>query len=359
MSLGIEAAGFNIAQVWETPGYSKNAATWDLNRPHQRHHVLELDHNNTTHFRSLGEVDLIYGNPPCGGVSSMTCSRMGSPTNNCMRQWIRMVAPAMPRMILMENGYQLATDRMSPLLGDLTGVLDHYSYHWWTWMFYSWQLGCPQIRRRMFLCALRSDGDDPIRRPDLLYLNDLTTDKSAGAVWPHLWDLANVAPSPQPVICEQGWAVTQHWYSDIKNSLRRNELLKEHWDLARSSYITMHEYEVAKRKAEQGDKLHAQWLERHAHRLWMDCPREFAGKMHMHRPCRLDWDKPSGAIIGFFKFIHPTVPRFLTMREMARLMGYPDSWQFHALEPHLIAQGIPSMNAAWAADRMLKVAGWR
>jgi DNA (cytosine-5)-methyltransferase 1 len=152
MSLGVEQAGFTLRTIIETPGYGKNAATWDLNRPELAHSILELDHNDE-YFRQWApyDLDLLYGNPPCGGMSAQTCSRIESPTNNCMRMWIRMVVKARPKLILMENGYQLATDRMAPLLGDLTGVLEEAGYQWNTWQFYGYQVGTPQVRRRMFL----------------------------------------------------------------------------------------------------------------------------------------------------------------------------------------------------------------
>lgn len=281
----------------------------------------------------------------------MTCSRIDSPTNNCMRQWIRMVAPAQPRMILMENGYQLATDRMKPLLSDLTAVLDYYGYWYWTWMFYSYQVGCPQIRRRMFLCATL----DRPSRPDFIALNDLplSGDKSVAPIWNWIWDLAGVEPSPGPVTSRTGATVTQHWYHGV-DALRVNEHIKKWPEWSRHNYLTPKDWA----KIEQDSSKSESWKVKNKPRVWWDCPRDFAG-MCMHRPSKMLANEAGAAIIGFYKFVHPSDNRVLTMREMARLMGYPDSWQFHELMPHLIAQGIPVMNARWAADRMLKVIGLR
>lgn len=351
MSLGVEAAGFNLHEIWETPGYAKNAKTWQRNRM-EPVNVLELDYNNTTHFaQRAGGIDLIYGNPPCGGVSTMTCSRITSPTNVCMQQWVRMVAPAGARMILMENGFQLATSRMEPLLNDLTGVLDHYNYHWWTWMFYSWQIGCPQIRRRMFLCATR---DAPVRL-DLVDLSDLpqdrrsqwTTDNSSLGRW--CWDLQGVAPSPQPVMTRLGQTVTQHWYGDPK-AIKYNEYIQEHHERIGKHFVTRKEYE-----RELGRDLKT--AARIKNKVWDECPREWAGMMQCHRPHMMDWDQPAQTIINAYKYGHPIDHRLLTHREMSRLMGFPDDWQFHEMRPHLISQGIPVQNARWAADRLARVAG--
>src|SRR5215831_12044045 len=142
MTLGIEAAGFKIREIFETSGYSKNARSWDLNRPELRHGVLELDHRSP-HFKERQGLDLIFGNPPCGGVSNMTQGGVNNKTNVCMRHWLRMVVQGRPRMILMESGYQLDTPRYEKLLKDLTNVLDAHDYWWWTWQFFSYQVGTP------------------------------------------------------------------------------------------------------------------------------------------------------------------------------------------------------------------------
>jgi DNA (cytosine-5)-methyltransferase 1 len=354
MTLGVEAAGFNVREVWETPGYGINAQTWDLNRPAQRHHILHLDHTNHTFFSARGSVDMIFGNPPCGGLSSMTCSRIESPTNNCMRQWIRMVAPAQPRMILMENAYQLATDRMRPLLDDLTGVLDDHGYWWWTWTFYSYQVGTPQIRRRMFLCATR---DKPVSA-QLLLLEDLPNQgKATSPVWPWLWDLADVAPSPGPVATATGAVVEQHYYHR-EDVLRVNELVNQHVERLATPYWTTKDYEKLLAAAADGDENAKKQVQKNSHLHWPDCPKDFGG-MSMHRPHVLQPQLACGAIIGAYRYVHPTARRMLTFREMCRLMGYPDTWNFHEMLPHLIAQGIPVNNSFWAADRMLKVIGLR
>ncbi len=358
MSLGIEAAGFNLREIWETPGYAKNAKTWNINRPHMPVNVLDLDHNNHTHFwNRLGGmgIDMIYGNPPCGGLSAMTCSRVDSPTNTCMRQWIRMVAPAGARMILMENAYQLATDRVGPLLKDLTTVLEHYGYHWWTWMFHSYQINCPQIRRRMFLCATK----DPPVRQNMISLHDLPQGrKELCPVGPWLNDFVGVDPVPNGMaITRSGNAVSQHEYGRWKGD-EWNSIIRNNWERIAGGYSTYKDLMRDYNKAATGDRVALKGYERGLKKYWPEAPKDFNGLI-CHRPHVLDWNSASHAIIGWFKYVQPFDRRLLTMREIARLMGYPDHWQFHEINPYIVAQGIPVINAYWAADRMLKVIGQR
>lgn len=359
MSLGIEQAGFTVREIWETPGYGKNAQTWALNRPDLPVNLLDLDWQSEhfARYRGVG-LDLIYGNPPCGGLSAMTCSRIESPTNNCMRQWIRMVAQAQPRMILMENAFQLATDRIKPLLDDLTSVLDQWGYWWWTWLFYSYQIGTPQIRRRMFLCATQQEP----KNSQYLTLHDLPDQrlKTNTPCGPYLADLVGVAPTTEWALTQSGNYVAQHTYDKPELYAERNKVIQENYEQIQKRVKTSKDLEIAQAKydADPDNRDNQKRLKKAQDLLWPDAPKWFGG-MSMHRPSVIKWESAAPAIIGFFKFVHPIDHRLLTMREMARLMGYPDKWNFHELNPSLIAQGIPVNSARWAADRMLRALGER
>lgn len=61
-------------------------------------------------------------------------------------------------------------------------------------------------------------------------------------------------------------------------------------------------------------------------------PRGRAWTPDMGRPgvsrVRAMWDRPSATIVGGPSVVHPDEDRFLTVRENARLMGFPDDWEF-------------------------------
>lgn len=61
-------------------------------------------------------------------------------------------------------------------------------------------------------------------------------------------------------------------------------------------------------------------------------PRGKAWTSDMGRPgvsrIRAMWDRPSATIVGGPSVVHPDEDRFLTVRENARLMGFPDDWEF-------------------------------
>jgi site-specific DNA-cytosine methylase len=361
MTLGVESGGFKVTELWETPGYGKNARSWQLNRPDLPINVLPLDFTSE-HFaqpRYLNNLDMIYGNPPCGGLSSMTCSRIESPTNSCMRQWIRMVVKARPKTILMENAYQLATPRVEPLLTDLTNVLDDAGYWWWTWRFFSYQIGCPQVRQRMFLCASLTEPDPrlvslddlpPPRRPKQPYPMGTTTVKDV------LWDLQGVEPSPDPVITKTGNRVTQHWYRQWDYE-QHAEWIRDNFHKIGKKFALTREIERYKDRMVNGETEAIRRAAKNNYERFKDHiddtrPTGLTG-LCCTRPHVIRWDTgPAPTVLGFFRMVHPIDKRLLTMRELARLMGYPDSWQFHQYAPHLIAQGIPVQNAEWASKRL-------
>lgn len=350
MSLGIEQAGFNIREVWETPDYAQNARTWTLNRPSTPARVLELDHQSD-HFVDR-QVDLIYGNPPCGGVSSMGTATCENPTNACMRHWIRMVVKGKPRFIIMESGWQLDSERFARLLRDLTNVLDEHGYWWWTWRFFSYQVGTPQRRRRMFLCASL---EEP-KNDELLDLADLQGVRPE-TCRPYLELLKGVEPSPEPVVANNGQRAYQHWW--IERTRKGNPYLAGRRQMFRDGYVTPKQLETWRRMAEKDPGKHGRAYEANKAKLWADCPPELNFSQFFTRLLVLDYDTYAPTMIAVDRFVHPEEDRVLTLREMALLMGYPLDWQFHQLRTHFAIQGVPVGNGRWVADRLLKVVGMR
>ena len=90
---------------------------------------------------------------------------------------------------------------------------------------------------------------------------------------------------------------------------------------------------------------------------------------------RLGWDKPSYTISTYLTrpgngaFMHPELPRLLTVREAARLQGFPDSIRFHGTlrqrciqvgnaVPPLLAYRLGSTVAAGSVVDLFGGGGW-
>jgi DNA (cytosine-5)-methyltransferase 1 len=78
------------------------------------------------------------------------------------------------------------------------------------------------------------------------------------------------------------------------------------------------------------------------------------GKPHTNW-LRLDADGPCPTVMGQSRFVHPTEPRLLTVREHARLMGYPDEYVFHGGRDQQydgVGESVPPPVARALADRV-------
>lgn len=319
MSLGVEDAGFALERPWETSGYSRNARSWDLNRHQHRHLVVELSGHNE--FPGADDsVDLVYGNPPCGGLSSMTGSQAGSKTNRHMVDWLRMVVARRPRAVLMENAANLATASGGPVREALGRLLDDAGYSHCLWQFWSWQLGTPQKRRRSFLVAAR----DVKMSAAFVDPGFALEPPPEARVRHHLADLEEREPEPN----------TSHYWDEA--GLKMQVLVAEHWPKCERLYLRSVRYGVLKGTDDLA------WLPENLRRRWVSVLPLSVGT----------GDEPGPAVTSGFMLVHYKRRRLLTMLELQRLTGYPDSWRFTSLHPKWCAQGVPRWNAEWAARRV-------
>ncbi len=82
--------------------------------------------------------------------------------------------------------------------------------------------------------------------------------------------------------------------------------------------------------------------------------RSATGKTHQNW-LRLRDDAPSPTVLGSSRFVHPTEARLLTVREHARLMGYPDDFVFKGgrdQQYDAVGESVPPPLARWIADQL-------
>ncbi|MBQ3307565.1 MAG: DNA cytosine methyltransferase [Bacilli bacterium] len=76
-------------------------------------------------------------------------------------------------------------------------------------------------------------------------------------------------------------------------------------------------------------------------------------------PSRLKLDSVAPSLASVIEFIHPAYNRPLTVREYARLMGYPEEFEFvnDSKAPYIqcIAQGVPVNFVKWAATNIKEI----
>lgn len=309
-ALGVRRAGFRIVASLEGPeafGVEQVRVNAD-----------ELDHPLTAEGEPgalplFPNIDMLYGNPACAGFSVQNRRHSGvdSPSNLDLRRFWQYAARLRPPVVVMEsvpraftNGWRLMRE-LTPDGYELEHVLMTHE-----------GVGGAQRRRRYFAVAHR------LGRPfetDSGWLGEPSTPRQV---------LAGVAEAPD------------HVWLDTPYARRRSEVSKH---AAPGESLRA----VARRLAEEDPQLleridGVKPYERGSGTNWLSVNRKVPA------------DRPTPAVTGTIELFHFAEPRPLSIREVARLMGLPDTWR---INPSLsiaaawarLGKNVPVQSAEWMA----------
>ena len=254
------------------------------------------------------KADLVFGNPPCSGFSNRSSMVRGldengeiqrvqytgyaAAPNQCMWDLIEYAAKCDPEIVMFES-VQGAYNKGRDLMQDLRNSLEMKTgskYHLYHVLHDVAKLGGAQERKRYFWVAARIKfGVDPV-------------EISPTTVKDRIGDLENVALG----------SMNGHQIEDTPRGRRVTELAsKVEWKANEVSG------DVYRRALDLGADLE----------LW-DADLKSDKGITQFAPKRLSYDTPSNVLAGdaLWRQVHPTLPRTLTHREVARLSGFPDDW---------------------------------
>lgn len=305
-SLGAHRAGFDVTAAVDidttlTSSYRSNFANTTL----FNQDVSKLT-GEELRARAGGKIDGIFGGPPCQGFSAMGHRKVDDPRRELLGHFFRIVSEAKPAFFVMENVVGLSYADAKPVLEEafaqivgsyqLVGpvVLDAAEY------------GAATKRRRLFVIGYDPTRCDPITAADLL-----DGRRPAATVADAIGDLSSASETGE----RDGFDIWSLPEETIPNAYR--ESLRANDGLFTGHRPTIHTAEVTARfnkvPAGSTDKVG-----RHPRLSWSgQCPTLRAG---------------TGSDRGSFQAvrpIHPDLPRVITVREAARLQGFPDSFKFH------------------------------
>ena len=109
------------------------------------------------------QLDLLVGGPPCQGFSTAGKNIRGDPRNALMACFTRFIEDLAPRSVLIENVPALAWRRSRHVLARVREELHAHGYTHDVIVAHAEGYGVPQLRRRLFVLAVR--GTDAIRWP--------------------------------------------------------------------------------------------------------------------------------------------------------------------------------------------------
>jgi DNA (cytosine-5)-methyltransferase 1 len=364
LGLGFEQAGFDVLLAVEYDPV--HVATHMVNFPQTEvlcRDVARLSRDQVlaaarAGYRRLhpdrewdGEIDALIGGPPCQGFSSGGKRETGDSRNELLEHFVRMVEELRPLTFCLENVSGLldstfddlrerAFKRLRSAGYSLSGTLSAID---------SIAFGVPQIRKRVIVLGALN-GQAPVRPAEL---DEVVTVELAldGLATPTNYCELLTSDSVVMTVTDQARrAATGSEYARLLAGLQVDPLdlsAPRSWDpnFLSGSRLTVHRPDVVKRFSETAPGS-VEPISRF-YRLPLDGP---------SRTLRAGTGSERGAHTSP-RPIHPIEPRVITVREAARLHGYPDWFRFHATNWHghrQIGNSVPPPLARAAANSLIK-----
>lgn len=323
MSLGLKRAGFQVALALDNDIHVEK--TYARNNKHTTY--LSLDLSETSAHDVLrkggldhGDIDLVVGCPPCKGFSSANHNRRNAndPRNKLVDDFFGLVLDIKPRAFFMENvmgmlwynGGYLRRSHCIP-------QLPQYGYDVCVVSFDAADYGVPQRRQRLFIIGTPAGLDFRLPKP----------------VWgsrdrPYV-SVGDAIIGDLPIVgTERGW--------DLCDYVRPPQTAYQKMIRSRAKKVHNHITTV------NCDKVRRRIAKVPLGGSWRDLPKRYLDIKVRYSSVykRLNADQPSVTLGNFRKnmLIHPYEDRLLTLREAARLQGFPDTYIFDGPISHMQQQ---------------------
>lgn len=338
LSLGLEQAGYHVAAAVEWDPI--HAAVHEYNFPHGKTFCADVSKITGETIRNQSEIrdqeiHLVAGGPPCQGISMMGRRAIDDPRNALLKEFVRVVLELRPRYFVMENVAGLMVGGHRQLLDEVVALFEDdgtYATLSPVRVLQAAEYGTPQSRRRMFLIGARKDVSLPA------YPDPLFAARTIRGTVPMAESLP-LGPSVSDAL------------GDLPDADRFDELL--HDDQVQQAPFGQPSEYASRLRGVTDDPYD------------FSCPRPHdletmtSSARTIHTRVSIDRfkDAEQGATEPVSRFlrlhpkgisntlragtasdrgaytaprpIHPIYPRVITVREAARLHGYPDWFRFH------------------------------
>jgi DNA (cytosine-5)-methyltransferase 1 len=301
-----------------------------------------------------GSVDCVFGGPSCQGFSVIGPRDQEDPRNALVAQFARLVVELRPRWFVMENVPGLLSPSYTPILEAFVKTLRDAGYEVGEpWKLNACEHGVPQIRRRVFVLGAR----DGARLPAVPAAREQApTVGEALADLPALGRFKSLHAGDELVLSPERLAAMlarQSNYVRRLNGLERDEADlsdRRYWNQALLSSVglaTHSEHVVARfRRLRAGERDSVGRLPRLDERGQSPTLRAGTGRDH-------------GSFTSA-RPVHYSSPRVISVREAARLHGFPDWFAFHATKWHgfrQVGNAVPPPFARAVARTVVGAAG--
>jgi DNA (cytosine-5)-methyltransferase 1 len=323
LDLGFEAAGFETAVAVEMDERCVETLRANRNWPVINRDVAKVTTAELLNTAGLmpGEADVLIGGPPCqpfsksGFWATGEARRLDDPRATTIDHYLRILAEARPRTFLVENveglGFKGKDEGLERIRSALGAINAYHKTHYQPAIavLNSADYGVPQVRRRLFVIGSR-DGR-PFRFPDPIHINPgLARPGDNRRPWRTAWDALHDLSEPT----NAELAVKGKW-AGLLPSVPEGQNYLHHTDRG------------------DGEPLFG-WRRRY----W-----SFLLKLAKDQPAWTLQAQP-GPATGPFHW----TSRRLSIREMARLQTFPDSFDVRgsvADAQRQLGNAVPSLLA--------------
>jgi len=365
LSLGFEQAGFDVVAAVEIDPV--HCAVHKYNFPETAvlpHSVEGLSAKQIREAAGIGdaEVDCVFGGAPCQGFSLIGHRVLDDPRNKLVLEFVRIVSELNARTFVFENVKGLTVGKHKTFLKELVAAFDAVGYD----VRLPWKVlnaghfGTPQFRERLILFGCRKGEEMPDypapstnlagRKKPLTGLPDGPTCEDALGDLPDADQFDSLLESDE--VKASGFKKPSSYAAELRcmtNNAWHFGYVRE-WDPATltSSARTGHT-DISRRRFAETTPGTVEPISRFYKLLGSG----------VSNTLRAGTDGARGAFTSP-RPIHYRLDRCVTVREMARLHGFPDWFRFNVTKWHgarQIGNAVPPPLARAIAGQVIKALG--
>lgn len=312
LALGFEEAGFkNIFSLDNEPNFCN---TYRANFPAHtliQSDIAQLDAKEIKKILKRRHVDVVVGGPPCQGFSmagNIGRKFIDDPRNRLFREFARVVKIIKPEYFVMENVARLYSHNKGQTRAEIIECFSNLGYTVSSKILNAAEYGVPQFRRRVIFVGTRSDWLFAFSKEKV---NRFKTVRDA---------IGSLPPLP----------------AGASSAIPNHESMK-------------HTPQMLKKMA---------YVKDGGDRSQIPLPlRPLTGDSRKY--IRYTSDRPSVCVTGDMrKIFHYSQNRALTVRELARIQSFPDSFVFigsKISQQQQVGNAVPPLLAKIIAQRLKKV----
>ena len=364
LSLGFEQAGFDVVAAVEVDPI--HAAVHKFNFPNCAVLARSVQGLTGTQIRAaagIGDrrVDVVFGGAPCQGFSLIGQRALDDPRNSLVREFVRIVDELEASYFVFENVKGLTVGRHRAFLHELIEAFTEKGYD----IAQPWRVldaadyGTPQHRERLILMGARRGQNVPsYPMPVCVPADERHSRELPGGPTcaDALGDLPDAESFPELVTTDE---VAVHWWGEPSSYARDMRCLDNdawhfsqprRWDpsVLTSSMRTDHT-PISRRRFAETPQGQVEPISRFF-KLAAD---------GLSNTLRAGTDAARGAFTSP-RPVHYLYNRCVTVREMARLHGFPDWFRFHETKWHgarQIGNAVPPPLARAVAKQIMAALG--